>query len=210
MPKVLSFGLPAMAHVRGSSAGIERVVSVREMLPGSMLPRSGVSMVYLGVTDSGGALSGIEVEQEFTRFVARVERRLSRALIAAYGPEVGREAARDALAYAWEHWERVSMMENPVGYLFRVGQSRSRSYRRRRVLFPEVDTAELPHVEPGLAKALEELSENQRVVLVLIHVEGLSERETARAMGVARVTVRRHAERGLTKLRDSLEVHVVD
>lgn len=167
-------------------------------------------MVYWVVMDSGGAVSGIEVEQEFTRFVTHVERRLSRALIATYGPEVGRESARDALVYAWEHWERVSTMENPVGYLFRVGQSRSRSYRRRRVLFPQVNSAELPHVEPGLPQALEELSENQRMALVLIHVEGLSERETARAMGVSRVTVRRHAERGLAKLRDSLEVHVVD
>lgn len=135
-------------------------------------------MVYWVVMDAGGAVSGIEVEQEFSRFVARVERRLSRALIATYGPEVGRESARDALVYAWEHWERVSTMENPVGYLFRVGQSRSRSYRRRRVLFPSVNVAELPHVEPGLPQALEELSENQRTALVLIHVEGLSERET--------------------------------
>jgi RNA polymerase sigma factor (sigma-70 family) len=73
-----------------------------------------------------------------------------------------------------------------------------------------VAAAELPHVEPGLPRALATLSENQRMALVLIHVEGLTERETAKAMGLSRVTVRRHAHRGLAKLREVLEVPIVD
>jgi len=32
----------------------------------------------------------------------------------------------EALAYAWENWDRLSSMKNPVGYLYRVGQSRAR------------------------------------------------------------------------------------
>jgi RNA polymerase sigma factor (sigma-70 family) len=144
--------------------------------------------------------------QEFSLFVTEVEPRLSRALTGTYGLEVGEEATRDALAYAWENWDRVSQMENPVGFLFRVGQSRSRRYRRSRVAFPEVRSDELPHIEPALPKALEELSERQRAALLLIHVEGLTERDAAMAMGISRVTVRRHAERALSKLRDFLEV----
>lgn len=155
-------------------------------------------------------VSRTDVEQDFTRFVRRFERPLARALMASYGPEVGREATRDALAYAWEHWDRVSTMENPVGYLYRVGQSRSRSYRRKRVLFPEVVSGDLPHVEPGLPKALGLLSPHQRTALVLVHVDGLSEREAAKAMGISRLGVRRHAERALAKLRDELEVHLVN
>lgn len=152
-------------------------------------------------------LSEAEIQhQEFSLFVSDAEPKLSRALTAAYGPEVGRETARDALVYAWENWERVSEMENPVGYLYRVGQSRSRRYRRQRVLFPEVVADELPHVEPLLPRALGELSEKQRAALVLIHVEGMSEREAADAMGVSRATVRRHADRALSKIRSFLEV----
>ena len=144
--------------------------------------------------------------QEFSLFVTEVEPKLSRALTGTYGREVGEEATRDALAYAWENWERVSQMENAVGFLFRVGQSRSRRYRRRPVVLPEVRSDELPHIEPALPKALEELSERQRAALLLIHVEGLTERDAAMAMGISRVTVRRHAERALSKLRDFLEV----
>lgn len=151
-------------------------------------------------------LSRADVEEDFTSFVRTVEPRLARALVAAYGSEVGREATRDALVYAWEHWDRISAMENPVGYLHRVGQSSSRRYRRRPMLFPEVNTDDLPHVEPKLPEALRQLSRNQRAALVLIHVEGMSERDAARAMGVSRVTVRRHAQRGMTKLRNVLEV----
>ena len=144
--------------------------------------------------------------QEFSLFVTEVEPRLSRALTGTYGREVGEEATRDALVYAWENWERVSRMENPVGFLFRVGQSRARRYRRKPVVLPEVSSHELPHIEPALPKALDELSERQRAALLLIHVEGLTERDAARAMGVSRVTVRRHADRALSKLRDFLEV----
>lgn len=147
-----------------------------------------------------------DIESGFSKFVREFESKLSRALIAAYGPEVGRESARDALVYAWEHWEDVSAMENPAGYLYRVGQSKSRRYRRKRLLFPEVDSNSLPHVEPGLPEALEQLSLRQRAAVALIHIEGMSEREAAEAMGISRTTVRRHARRGLTKLRRSLEV----
>lgn len=144
--------------------------------------------------------------QEFSLFVTEVEPRLSRALTGTYGCEVGEEATRDALAYAWENWERVSRMENPVGFLFRVGQSRARRYRRKPVVLPEVSSHELPHIEPALPEALEKLSERQRAALLLIHVEGLTERDAAKAMGVSRVTVRRHADRALNKLRGFLEV----
>lgn len=152
-------------------------------------------------------LSSDNIREDFSKFVREVESELSRALIAAYGPEVGREAARDALVYAWEHWERVSEMDNPVGYLYRVGQSKSRRHRRTRILFPEVDSDALPHVEPDLPEALEQLSNKQRAAVALIHVEGMSEREAAEAMGISRATVRRHARRGLSKLRSFLEVN---
>ena len=70
------------------------------------------------------------VREVFTEFVGTVEPRLRIALVARYGPERGREATAEALAFAWEHWERVGQMDNPIGYLFRVGQSKSRSRRR--------------------------------------------------------------------------------
>ncbi len=151
-----------------------------------------------------------EVEREFASFVEETEPRLARALVGAYGAEVGREATRDALAYAWEHWSRVSGMENPVGYLFRVGQSRSRSYRRERILFPDVPSRELPDVDSRLPLALGQLSRMQRAAVVLLFVEEMSEREVGEALGVSRAAVRKHAERGLAKLRKALGVSNVE
>ncbi len=149
-------------------------------------------------------------DETFTEFVKAVEPRLAYALGSAYGAETGKEATADALAYAWENWEKVGVMDNPAGYLFRVGQSRARRYFPRPVHFPTVPPEELPHVEPGLPKALASLSRKQRVAVVLIHGQGYTERETAELMGLARGTVRQHADRGLAKLRVVLEVKLDD
>jgi hypothetical protein len=85
---------------------------------------------------------------DFEAFVRATEPRLSRALAAAYGFEDGRDATAEALAYAFEHWERLRDVENLPGYLFRVGQSRSRR-RRQPVLFAVPDGSD-HDFEPGL------------------------------------------------------------
>jgi predicted RNA polymerase sigma factor len=64
--------------------------------------------------------------ETFTEFFREAEPRLRRALAAAAGIEAGREATAEALAYGWEHWDRVGSMENPAGYLYRVGRSKAR------------------------------------------------------------------------------------
>lgn len=140
----------------------------------------------------------------FDAFVRLVEPALRRALVAAYGTERGREATAEALAYAWEHWEDVSVMANPRGYLYRVGQSRTRSRRRRPIY--EMRHADEPVVEPGLAPAVAALSERQRVAVVLVHGYGMTLREVAELTGTRITTVQTHAERGLRRLRASLGV----
>lgn len=146
------------------------------------------------------------VHEDFSVFVGELEPKLSYALAAAYGVEVGKESTADALAYAWEHWSELKEMENPAGYLFRVGQSAARRHRRRSPLFPPVVSSEIPVVEPGLPAALNQLSRSQRVAVVLVHALDWSEREAAEFLGVDRSTVRRHRDRGLKKLRTALEV----
>lgn len=56
--------------------------------------------------------------QAFTRFVKETEPRLSYALAAAYGLEVGAEATADALAWAWEHWDTLEDKRNPDARMF--------------------------------------------------------------------------------------------
>ncbi len=146
-------------------------------------------------------------DREFTRFVKEVEPRLSYAFYAAYGPEMGNEVTADALAYAWEHRERVAEMDNPTGYLYRVGQSKARRYHRPRVLFPRTSPRDsISEFEPGLPAALEELTESQRQAVVLVFALEWTEEEAAEVLGKSRSTVRTHLERGLTYLRQSLGV----
>ena len=83
---------------------------------------------------------------EFERFAEVAAERLRTALVAAYGPDVGADAAAEALAYGWEHWPRLTAMANPAGYLFRVGQSAARRSRRRHGYLPRPEVYELPAV----------------------------------------------------------------
>ena len=142
-------------------------------------------------------------EEDFTAFVLEHECRLRRAFVAAYGGERGREATAESLAFAWEHWDRLSQMDNAPGYLFRVGRSRTR--RRRTALTFVPDEHNDPIVEPGLAPALKTLSRRQRTAVVLVHGFGWTLREVAELTGTKITTVQNHLERGLAKLREALE-----
>lgn len=150
---------------------------------------------------------GVAPEDEFTAFVESYEPKLRLALMAAYGPDRGREATCEALAFGWEHWDRVRTMERPVGYLYRVGQSKSRPRMTPRP-DPVVVAREEPWIEPGLPAALDRLTRKQRMAVVLVDAYGWTRREAAEVMGVSEDTVGTHLRRGLHKLRASLGVSV--
>lgn len=175
-----------------------------------------MSEARTGSRDAGEARSaetavGPAIES-FADFMREAEPRLRRALVAHYGPDAGRDAAAEALAYGWQHWDRVSGMGNPVGYLFRIGQNwakRRRSARRFREVELTVDPPGQdpePWCEPGLGRALRSLSCHQRGAVLLVKGYGWTYEEVARAMQVRRSTVERHVTRGMEKLRRSLGV----
>ena len=60
--------------------------------------------------------------------------------------------------------------------------------------------------EPGLGRALQGLSDSQRTAVVLVHGFDWKLREVAELTGVKVTSVQTHLERGLKKLRASLEV----
>ena len=125
--------------------------------------------------------------------------------MARFGRDDGVEASSEALAYAFGHWSRVSVMENPVGHLYRVGRSRSRRIRRRTPVLPAVEVSRMPDVEPELPAALAALPERQRVAVILVHGLGWTQKETADLLGVSRTTLQNHLERGTSRLRDELK-----
>ena len=101
-------------------------------------------------------------------------------------------------------------MANGVGYLYRVGVSRTRP---RKAVEPERVAAggvgsqavaeQLP-VDPDLSSALAALSEQQRVTVVLVHGFGWSMKDTAELLEVSVPTVGTHLRRGLAALRHRL------
>jgi DNA-directed RNA polymerase specialized sigma24 family protein len=145
----------------------------------------------------------------FEEFVAAHERRLRQALTATFGIDRGREAAADALAYAWEHWERVAGMSNPVGYLFVVGRDRHRrrfGHRLARPVFDVGPDQPDPWCEPALALHLARLSDRERMAVLLVSGFEWSLAEVAELLGVSKSTAQTHAERGMSKLRAGMGV----
>jgi DNA-directed RNA polymerase specialized sigma24 family protein len=142
----------------------------------------------------------------FERVAPALGVRVRRALVAAYGVEVGSEAAADAMAYAWEHWEKVQAMSNPAGHLYRVGQSAARKYRPRRpIALPMLPVGdEWADLRPELPAALARLSGRQRSAVLLVHAHGESYAAAAATLGMSVSTLRNHLNRGMSRLRAHL------
>jgi DNA-directed RNA polymerase specialized sigma24 family protein len=139
------------------------------------------------------------MEAAFTTFVDDIEPRLRRAYIGWCGVDAAHDATAEALAWAWEHWERVRWMTNPAGYLYRVGQTRTRERKEGRL--PAPADLGLPDVEPDLVPALRALPDQQRAAVWLVHACGFTYAECGDAMGISASAVGTHLRRGLDALR---------
>jgi RNA polymerase sigma-70 factor (ECF subfamily) len=149
----------------------------------------------------------VTAEDTFTGFMRETQPKVLVALAAAFGPDAANDASAEAFAYAWEHWDRVAGMENPAGYLYRVGRSRIRP-RKPAAVCPPPPHNPTPLVEPKLIPELRRLSPRQRTAVVLIEGFGYSLAEVAELLGVHPSSVRRHCERALHKLRSRLGVTI--
>lgn len=98
-------------------------------------------------------------------------------------------------------------MDNPVGYLYRVGSNEARKPKRA-MLAKDLSnvTERIPWIEPELAPALAGLSEHQRIVIALVHGFEWSLREVAELLDISKSTVRTHEQRAMRSLRRQLGV----
>lgn len=147
-------------------------------------------------------------EMPTAAFLANARPRLERALVARFGIDDGLEAAAEALAFATENWHRLQPMANPVGYLYRVGQSRGQRlrgrWRRIGLLVHEPVTSD-DVIDLDLQRALMRLRSEQRVAIVLVHSHGYSYREAAEILGIPVTTITNHVNRGMARLRRIME-----
>jgi DNA-directed RNA polymerase specialized sigma24 family protein len=139
--------------------------------------------------------------REYEAFYRDALPRLLRAYAGQLGMDGAPDAAAEALAYAWAHWDRVRSMGNPIGYVYRAGLS---GVRQRRSGYSPERVADLPEIEPKLTIALTALSPNQRSCVWLVHGCGWSYQDAAEALDLSVSAVGTHVSRALQQLRRQL------
>lgn len=126
--------------------------------------------------------------------------------------QVAVDAASEAFVRALAKWDRVSKMERPGGWLYKVAlnDARKRLKRAARDRTAAVDldwspTAALP-IEPDhqLWQAVAQLPERTRQVVVLRYIADLTEPAIATALGIKRGTVATTLRRAHNTLADQL------
>jgi RNA polymerase sigma factor (sigma-70 family) len=139
--------------------------------------------------------------------------KLRQALIARYGLDLGEQAVAAAMAWAWEHRDRLVGMTGLRAYLFRVAQSSMRRSwvwsKRNSAMFPperaEVDSGSIDEAL-DLANLLRKLPQKQRTCVLLVHAHGWSYRDVAELLGVSTDAVNNHTHRGMTTLRKLTQI----
>lgn len=147
---------------------------------------------------------------DFASFMSDVERPLRQALVAKYGTELGPDAFASAIGWAWEHRFELHALKNPVGYLYRVGQSSLRPQfawqHRRQMTFPAERRSEAdPFAAVDLGQVVARLSQNQRICVLLVHAHGWTYREVADLLIIRTEAVTNHVHRGTARLRKLLK-----
>lgn len=144
------------------------------------------------------------MEPQLEDFLRAAQPRLKRAFLGTLGPSRADDALSAAFEWAAVNWNRLTEMENPVGYLYRVGSTRS-TPPNVPTLLPAAAEVGLPDFEPRLVPAMLELPQTQRTAVWLIHACGWKHADAADAMGVGESTVGTHASRGLAALQNALK-----
>lgn len=134
------------------------------------------------------------------------------------GPQEAEDLAQNTLVRCFQAWPRVVRADNRNAYVYRMLLNCLRDSKRRR-WWGERATERLPErsVDDGTGavdladavhRALDGLVKQQRDVVVLRYFAGLSEAETAEALGVPAGTVKSRLSRALARL--SSDQHLAD
>jgi len=146
----------------------------------------------------------------FETFYRAEADRVRRALAVSLGDaHVAGEAVDEAMTRALARWGRVSRLDSPAAWVYRVGLnwsiSRWRRVRREGPLEDVDRTVGAPDpLAAGVADALRSLPIDQRAVVVCRALLECSTAETAAALGIPEGTVKSRFHRGLTSLRAAL------
>lgn len=175
-----------------------------------------------GMSTARGTAGTDAASAEFHAFFERHHAELARLAYLLTGEaDAADDLAADALLALWHRWDRVRGAEHPVAYARGVvanmarGRIRSTVRERRRVaLFwsQRAERSDGPDVAAvvDVRQALERLPFRKRACVVLRHAFDLSERDTARALGVSVGTVKSQTSRGMAELQRHLGAGAAD
>lgn len=147
-------------------------------------------------------------------------RRYARVLLR--DPAAADDLVQDGLEHALSRWHQRRGDGSPRAWLFSilhnlaVSSLRQRQRRGPHIPWEEADAAGIPAPQDGaldhrdLLAAVDDLPPDQRSVLLLVAVEGLSYAEVARALDIPVGTVMSRLSRGRARLRDRLQDHLND
>ncbi|MFN2609020.1 MAG: sigma factor-like helix-turn-helix DNA-binding protein [Acidimicrobiales bacterium] len=144
-------------------------------------------------------------DDSFTDFYRDRRDRVARALVVTLGDtDLGAEAADEAMARAYQRWSRVSVLDNPAGWVYRVGLNWGTSTLRRRHRAPDPSADGPPEppgpADPDVLAAVAELDVRQRAVVVCRYLLGWSEADTAAALDTPVGTVKSRLHRASRRL----------
>jgi len=142
------------------------------------------------------------------QFCEDVRGRLVAALVLYTGDRhLAEELAQEALARAWERWDKVGVMASPEGWTFRTARNLAVSRWRRRGIErrARMGSGAAVVVDPAEGVAIRDavaaLPERQRATIVARFYLGLSVVETAEQLGCAEGTVKAATSQALDRLR---------
>jgi RNA polymerase sigma factor (sigma-70 family) len=125
--------------------------------------------------------------------------------------EEAQELAQEAMVRVYERWDKVSVMESPGGYLYRVATNlnrrriRSLAVRARGLLTLGVAPhGEMDPARGDLSDAISSLSVRLREAFMLVDWFGMSSEEAARILHIAPASVRSRVHRARRVLRARL------
>jgi RNA polymerase sigma factor (sigma-70 family) len=120
------------------------------------------------------------------------------------------DLAQEAMARALERWQRVSTMERPGGYVYRMALNLNRKRLRHLSVVARQLVGARDREEPSLEErtevrmALDSLPRPTREALVLIDWLGLDAAEAGRLLGIRPGSVRSRVSRARSALRDRM------
>ena len=155
------------------------------------------------------ALVGTE-RQSFDQFWSDHHLTIGQALSVTLGDrQLAGEAVDEAMARAFQRWASVSQLDNPAGWVYRVGLNWSRSALRRLRRRPTEPLADRPYadppvIDPAIGRAVAALPIAQRSVVACRLLLGMSEAQTADALHIPAGTVKSRLARATAELSRSL------